>query len=253
MIEILRDPMWQFIGVLIALLALIISILLWMQRKRKALSYEIVSRTPLLSFKEKIKGNLQILFDGREVQDVHLIEVRMFNSGNESIKSEDYERPINFSFGENAQVLTAEVVEANPESIHASADIVDTKVKLKPILLNGSDSFTLKMLVSQYSGEEKDIKIDGRVAGVKDISMPVEGRFYILTMASGFLLSLIGMIGILTRTPPASPSPPPTLGEMSFSLIFLVGYILLFFSFARRKKNFRNKLLKLFQINFNFR
>jgi len=44
--EALRDPIWQFIGAVLAFAAIVISILLYfMQRRRKALSYEIVSRT----------------------------------------------------------------------------------------------------------------------------------------------------------------------------------------------------------------
>jgi len=40
------------------------------------------------------------------------------------------------------------------------------KVVLNPILMNGGDSITLKMLVSKLNG---DLKVDGRIVGVKEI------------------------------------------------------------------------------------
>lgn len=50
--EILRDPVWQFIGAIFALAAIVIVVIIyWMQRQRKSLSYEIISCTPLLSVK----------------------------------------------------------------------------------------------------------------------------------------------------------------------------------------------------------
>ena len=190
--EILRDQIWQFVGAAFGLVAIIVSIVLWWtQRRRKALSFDIISRTPLLSVEDKVKGKLQILFDGEPVQDVHLATVIIINSGNIPITSADYERPVNLSFGEEAQILTAEVTETNPDSLQASVDIEATRVVLKPVLLNGGDSITLKLLVSRLGG----ISVDGRIVGVKDIRTPAaQIAAYKRLLVFGSVLMLGGLI-----------------------------------------------------------
>lgn len=199
MMDILRDPVWQFIGVILAVVAIIISIALYRrQRRHKALSYEIISRIPLLGMEEEIKGNLQILFNGKPVQQVHLIVVKIINSGNMPIVFTDYERPISLSFGEKAQILTAEVAETNPDSLRAAAEIEGKKVVLTPILLNQEDSITLKMLVNEFS---EQITVNGRVVGVKDICESVEKLFSSIALTvSGLALVLIAVIGFFQVT-----------------------------------------------------
>lgn len=167
MLEIIRDPLWQFIGVILAIIAIAITVILyWIQRQKKALSWQVVSNTPLLSIDKEIKGNLEVLYDGKRVQDVQLIIAKIINTGNVPIKSTDYECPINFDFGENARILTAEVTETSPDSLKASANVEGKKVILPPTLMNNRDWITLKFLVNQYDGP---ISVDGRIVGVKEI------------------------------------------------------------------------------------
>jgi len=216
--DILRDPVWQSIGAILAVVAIIISIALYRrQRRHKALSYEIISRIPLLGMEEEIKGNLQILFNGKPVQQVHLIVVKITNSGNMPIVSTDYERTISLRFGEKAHTLTAEVAETNPNSLRTTAKIEGKKVVLTPTLLNQEDSVTLKMLVSEFS---EQITVDGRVVGVKDICEYVENPLPSFAMIlSGSVLLLIALIGLFQAT----------IGHpfrWIFWLCFIFGYLL---------------------------
>jgi len=199
MLEILRDQVWEFVGgVFLGLVAIIVTIILWRtQRRRKALSYEIISRTPLLSVEDEVKGKVQILFDGNPVQDIHLVVLKIINSGNVPIVSTDYERPVSLSFGENPRILTAEVSETDPDNLEISVDIQATKVMLDPVLLNGGDSITLKFLVSQLD----EINIDGRIIGVKDIRKHTAGitanrlrSFGAYLVLAGATLSVVGPV-----------------------------------------------------------
>ena len=131
MIELIRDQMWGFVAAISGIIILILG-LVW--HRRKVLSWEIISNTPLVSIDEEIRGNIQVLFDGKPVQDAQLIIVEIINSGNVAIKSIDYERPINLDFGENARILTAEVTETTLDSLGASINIEGTKVFLNPTL-----------------------------------------------------------------------------------------------------------------------
>ena len=59
MFDILRDPLWQFAGAILAVLAIAISIVLYrLQRQSKELIYEIVSSTPLLGIQEEVDKKL---------------------------------------------------------------------------------------------------------------------------------------------------------------------------------------------------
>jgi len=161
------------------------------QRRSKSISYEVLSCTPLLSVKEEIKSNLQILYKSKPVQQVHLVLVRIFNSGNMPIPTKDYEQPISLSFGEQSKILTAEIAEKEPGNLPASIARGETGIILEPTLLNRADSVTLKMLVNEYD----DITIDGRVVGVKEIKQS-SSRIRRLTYyaIAGFLIQLSGIL-----------------------------------------------------------
>ena len=238
MSDIFRDPMWQFVAVLLAIIAILVSISLYLkQRRRKILSYEIVSRTPLLSMEEEIKGTLKILYDGQPVERVHLIVVKIINSGNVPILSTEYERPISLSLGEEARVLTAEVSKTYPDSLKASVTIEENKIVLAKTLLNGGDSVTLKMLVSKYG---RKINVDGRIIGVKEISQRRE-RFvpYIIAFVVGMAIYTIGVF----YEPPLE-----SLSWMKYVSMFLgLGLSMLgMFGMPKYRKIFR-RVLKLIE------
>ncbi len=135
MSEIISDPLWRFIGVILPIITIATMVIIcWIQRQKRALSWQVVSNTPLLSIDKEIKGNLEVLYNKKPVQGVQLIIAKIINTGNVPIKSSDYERPINFNFGENAQILTAEVTETSVDSLKASINIEGKKVILKSLM-----------------------------------------------------------------------------------------------------------------------
>lgn len=194
MIDILRDPMWQFI---LPMLAIVVAVVLyWKQRTRKKLSYQVISCTPLLSVEEEIEGKLKIFYEGKPVQQVHLITVKVMNSGNIPVLSTDYKRPISFSFGEDAEILTTEIAKTDPDNLQASVNIQEKKVVLTPILLNQGDSVTLKMLVTKLKNQVPEV--DGRVVGVKEIREYHGTRTRLFVLASiGLLVELVAGFGAI--------------------------------------------------------
>ena len=98
MSEFFRDPIWQFVGALLALLAIGISIyFFFLQRKKKALSYRILTDTELLTVDEQIKGEIKIIYGKLPIQNVHLLVMKVENNGNMPILSSDFEEPLLFS------------------------------------------------------------------------------------------------------------------------------------------------------------
>lgn len=160
----LRDPVWQFVGVVVGIATFVIAIF-W-QQKRKKIAYEIISNTRLLSVKDEVKSRLQILFDQQPVNNLNLVILKIYNAGNEPIPPEDYKDKLAIEFGDSAQILEAEVVEVSPKNIQAKIDQTPNSISLTPLLLNAGDSIKLKILLAKYS----HIHVTGRIAGVNQIS-----------------------------------------------------------------------------------
>jgi len=237
--ELLRDPMWQSVAAFLALVAILTSILLYFkQRQIKSLSYEIISLTPLLSIEEEIKGDLQVLYHGNPVDQVHLIVIEIKNSGNTPIRKEDFERPVNFNFGEETEIFTAEITDTNPNDLEAFVNIEDGRVVLTPIMLNEEDTITVKMLISKFD----EINVDGRIIGVKKIEEHEESSsIYFITSIIGMIMSFVGMY-IMTK-------PEVTLEYIGF-FIFIIGYLTLAFALIkflpeRIRKRMLNRLRSL--------
>lgn len=189
--DVLRDPLWQFVGVILTIVVPVI--LYFVQRKRKSLAYEVISETPILSITEEVAGQLEILFQGDPVEQVHLIVYRLSNTGNVPIKSEDYERAVGFRFNDDARVLTAEITKTEPRNLNAEISVKEQSIQISPVLLNQRDSILVKALVSNY---QKLPYVDGRIIGVKSITQrpekgdPVKPQI----VYSYWFLSLLGLI-----------------------------------------------------------
>lgn len=168
MFEFLSDPTNQFIIIVaLTILAIIGPIIVYLkQRMRKSIHYRIVSRTALFSVKEEVKKELEITYKGKKIEDAQLVLIEISNTGNVPIEAEDYKKPISFNFGEEAQVLTAEVIKTDPEELQASVSIDKGIVSLTPILTNAGDSLTLKIIVS---GLGEVTKASSRIIGVKQL------------------------------------------------------------------------------------
>ena len=151
MFNFLQDTVWQFlIGASIAIIAIVVSVILYFkQLNRKRLSYEILSDTSLLTTDEETKNEIRLTYKNEPIEKVRLIVLRIFNSGNVPVESEDYEEPISIRLGD-ARVLSAEVIKKSPKNLKSTLIIEKGVVTLYPTLLNPADSLKIKILVSDY-------------------------------------------------------------------------------------------------------
>lgn len=234
MIEILRDN-WEFI---LTIGATVLLFLIPLLLRGKSLSFQIISRIPLLNIQEKNKWDIQILFEKRMVQDVDLIEVEILNSGYEEIRPTDYERPIRIVFDENAQILNAEISKANPKNLNPAVKIEGTKVEIEPLLLNRKDKFTIKMLVSLGGKLVPSCRIAG-VKDIKDINESKKNKTLYLIL-SGLIVGTLCLSILILIIPSGATS---FLIIWSFYLIYsIIGYISMIigiYMYIRLKKNKR--------------
>ncbi len=240
MLELLRDPAWQFVGALIAFVALAATFLVyWLQRQRKAISYEVVSRNQLLTVREELEGRLQVLYEGQPARDICLLLLKLVNTGNVAVTTADYERPVSFSTGPSSKILSAVVTEVEPENLSVDIVIEDSRVTVKPVLLNSKDSITFKLLVSDFSGS---VVADGRVVGVKTVAQRGETSGYhtLLMVFFATCIAIGAYFGIAH-----SPERPPMPIESKIGVaIFLIGYVGLF-SVMLRTRRLRSVLVRL--------
>ncbi|QSA97579.1 hypothetical protein [Methylococcus sp. EFPC2] len=246
MLEFFRDPAWQFVGALLALIAIAITIILYiLQSKRKKVSYDICSNSPLLTLKEEIEGKVKILYENQPVTNVHMIVFKLVNNGNVPILSSDYERPIVAIFeGEDTKIMSAEVVDKSPSSLSGTLTQDRNTITFPMILLNPRDYISVKCLLSNY---KKSIKVHARIAGVKEIpqitDLPARS---LIGMLIGTTVMIIGISLLESSGAPISESvklPRNTLGwTMAVSGYLSIGFIFM------HNKRFLNALLRASQI-----
>jgi hypothetical protein len=235
--EFLRDPFWQFVGATLALVGIAVSVVLYyLQRRRKALSYDVVSRTPLMSVKEEVQGRVQILFDGTPVSAAHMVVIRVTNSGNVPIVPSDFLRPLKFGFGETVQILSAEIMETSPSNVEASLESDSKAVVLTPVLLNAGDTVTFKVLLAQFAGK---IEVDGRVVGVKQVQTARDNALPYVAMLTGIVTTMTGFFLLLSQ-----PS------ELIGPTVALAGYVLMFLGLYSSRRS-RKLLSTMFRISVN--
>lgn len=197
-IEIIRDQAWQFIGAVIGLVALIVSVVIYfLGRKHKHLSYSIIASEPLLTVDEALSGEIKVSFNDELVQDIHLLIIKITNSGNVAIEESDFKLPLAFAFG-NAKMLSYEVIDSPPQGLPAKLRRSggDRGIVLNPLLLNASDSVVFKFLLSDYDNE---LVPSGRIKDVKRINQVNRSRIATdpLSMRGLFFLAIFIILNIL--------------------------------------------------------
>lgn len=183
MLELFRDPAWEFAGVVVGLLAALF--IYWLQKQKKSLSYEIISRNQLLTFGEELEGKLQVSYEGQPTKGICILIIKLFNSGNLPVTASDYERPISFGTGDKSRILSAVVTGKEPDALSVEVSAEKSRVEVRPLLLNAKDSVTLKLLVSDFHGE---INVDARVVGVKAITKSGRNSGQLLAFSGAILL-----------------------------------------------------------------
>lgn len=229
--DVLRDSLWQFVGAAVAVLALVTSIVVAiLQRRRKLLDYEVLTDTPLLTIREELQGRVKVLLDDQPIQDVSVVVIRLLNRGNLPIRASEYERPVVFTFGEVARVISAEVTEQVPLNLSAEIEAETNLIRVKPVLLNGRDSITFKCLVAGA----QEPRVDARIVGVSAVRRydSAESPTRLAVGVIGVLVALAGMYSLVTSAASAQPQPMRSYkpSEIISIVAFNVGMLMTMFS-----------------------
>lgn len=97
---LLRDAVWQFVGVIVTTIGLWFT---WKQLQRKSLSVEFIDSVGVLDIPKEFRDKLEVRFDSKLIKQLHVVVIKIVNSGNTTIRPSDYYRPINIGFGAEAK------------------------------------------------------------------------------------------------------------------------------------------------------
>lgn len=188
--DIWHDPLFQFIitiltTIFIGFLSVICTIWIYRrQNRRKQISYQILTDTPITNIGLEKTDQIDISYKGTKIENPRIVILRIWNSGNTDIMllnkkegSEDFNVPIRFEFNE-ANVINRSIMGTAPsKNVIAPEDLKNyigepepepNSVGLPRCLLKPSEAINLKIIVSgrKYKIDMKGKIVDGMIKKV---------------------------------------------------------------------------------------
>lgn len=168
--KILKDPVWQFISVVVAVIALIATVIIYLiDRPVKRFQVQILSNSPLISVNTDISSQIQILYKDKPVQTLSLILLRFENVGNEPIRETDYSEPIRISLSPQSEVGEVTIQETRPAGIDLNPKVITAnQIEIAKVLLNPGDQAVVKVLALNNDGT---LDVEARIAGISNVEI----------------------------------------------------------------------------------
>ena len=191
--EFLRDPIWQFVGAVLALAG--IGITLFVRQKRlKELSAGFIVKKSLISVAPTVSDRIEIQLDGEKIQNLKIYSYGFKNSGNVEILPSDFEKSVSLKIGEGAKIIEHSVSSRNPQSLAPTINSDSTTLSVQPLLLNPGDFFVVDVLAT---GSSSTLVLDCRIAGIPDVKKINSGVRYTPDRTANLIYNLVlsGVMG----------------------------------------------------------
>lgn len=173
------------ISTFIALASVIVPIIIFfLQDKNKELSYEIIGFSEIANV-NFASDKLELTYDGKKINKLGLLSVRISNSGGVPIRHEDFERPILLKLGERPEILKSRMGQSLPTNLKPQLTTVGTAVEVAPLLLNPGDNFIVEIITSS---DYPKLEVDARIAGIKSAKLSEKAVVFNKGMPHGFTI-----------------------------------------------------------------
>ena len=176
LVNLLATPQWNGIAAIVAIIGLLIAgISFWKQSQTKRLSYDIISDTELKFFKSSSSlPDIRLTYGDTEITTLRTVTMEFINSGNATIRSEDYDplSPLTLNINKGALILKCEIISAQTESLRKAIQptISDCKIVFPPCVMNCKDWFRVEIIFADKYFSTASLPVPtARIAGVDDI------------------------------------------------------------------------------------
>ncbi|CAN7503107.1 hypothetical protein LJR038_000659 [Acidovorax sp. LjRoot38] len=140
----------------------------YLERTSKSLSGRVISQSPLQPDSTSTLPGLKVTVDGIPLEKPYLTVIEIRNSGTRHIQASDFEADIELRINSEARVVRAQVATIQPEDLDLKISGEQKSIKIKPLLLNPGDSFSLSIL---SAGDKPVFTPRARIAGVGKLEL----------------------------------------------------------------------------------
>jgi len=166
--ELIRDPLWQFVGVLLALAGFAASYLQYRAgRARRELAFGVLVSRKLVAIADEVTSRVSIQLDGHPVSNVYMFEFGIKNSGNQPILRDNFDEAFQIHFEPETSILSAQVTRVHPSTLAVSMSRKAHSIVIEPLLLNPGDHLVIQSLTS---GKRPNCSAKARIASISSLA-----------------------------------------------------------------------------------
>jgi hypothetical protein len=206
----MKDRLWQIVGAIAAIIAVIVAIIIFYlsdAKMEKSLLAEVISSSKLINTNISSETqNLKVFYRNKEIPNVIVSTLRIINDGKQPIRSEDYESPIIIRLNKS-DIISSKVISKIPNNLKISLEDTLSSVLISKTLLNAEDQFLVEIVSTPLDGKESAItSVEGRIVGIKNITFndslkKQEGKgfewFSIISALIGLIAGLYSVASLL--------------------------------------------------------
>jgi hypothetical protein len=192
--DYVRDPVWQFWGVIIGLMAIVISSyitydLFYRSQTAGLLTVTLEGKYSIVYRDPAYEDELEIYFQGAKALNVSSLLFNLRYEGNLPIRPDDYITPLRFTVSPPAQIAKIEVIKLVPKTVDVSVkNVLTDSFQLSDSLLNSKDtvSFRATLVNDPDPNGVPTMSVSGRIAGVQDIVVRSETEVTLWSFTTGY-------------------------------------------------------------------
>lgn len=205
--QLLRDQVWQAIGVFIAVVFGLASLYIFYIYQREIYDFQVVvlANSSLVQIESSIENEIHITYKDQQANNLSLIQVKLENTGNQTIREEDFATPLKFIFPNISNLIEASIVETDPENLKLTILRTKNIGTIQPTLFNKGDKAIVRFLVIDLPemAEPLPFTVDARIANIKEVQLLNaidEGFFSSATSAIQSIAMFLAVISTLVST-----------------------------------------------------
>lgn len=159
------DSGW--IAVYIALTLGLVQVYQVLNRRRRAIRYEVSPVNHLVSINENASAAVEVFFHGRKVPDVAMLWLTIKNVDNAAIRAAEITTPLGIHFPDAQEIISCHLEKVSPESLRneVAVTVVEDRIHISPCMLNPDDMISVGVVVAGYKGH----RAHGRIEGIREL------------------------------------------------------------------------------------